>query len=387
MPHNPTSGWEDLGRSIRDAVDDAINSRDFQTLSDSIRRMVNDTRPKTVDAVTEPPKLRPQDTKKLYAGTTLRSIGAVISVLAGFPLAVTGLVLLIAAASIFYFTLPEMIVMSFILSLTAGGVWLIGSGFRSLAMLGRFKTYRRILGDATHCPINALADGAGKRLAFVKKDLRRMIQKGLFRQGHLNKEETHLLTSHESYRYFEQSRLRLENQRRQQAAEAAAAAAAAPTRSDNVSPEVRQVLDRGNSFIAQLRQCNEDIPDEKISEKISRIELLVQRIFRRAAEHPEVIPDLQKLMDHYLPMTIKLLNAYAEMDAQPVQGQTILAAKQEIAQTLDTLNTAFEKILDDLFADTAMDVSTDISVLNALLAQEGLTGDTLPSIGSTGVEE
>ena len=63
------------------------------------------------------------------------------------------------------------------------------------------------------------------------------------------------------------------------------------------------------------------------------------------------------------------------MDAQPVQGDTIQNSKREIEATLDTLNLAFEKLLDDLFEDTAMDVSSDISVLNTLLAQEGLTQD------------
>ena len=89
------------------------------------------------------------------------------------------------------------------------------------------------------------------------------------------------------------------------------------------------------------------------------------------------MPDLTKLMDYYLPMTVKLLNAYADMDAQPVRGETIDGSKREIEATLDTLNLAFEKLLDDLFRDTAMDVSSDISVLNTLLAQEGLTEDEL----------
>ena len=80
-------------------------------------------------------------------------------------------------------------------------------------------------------------------------------------------------------------------------------------------------------------------------------------------------------MDYYLPMTVKLLNAYADMDRQPVQGETIQASKQEIEATLDTLNLAFEKLLDSVFKDTALDVSSDISVLNTLLAQEGLTED------------
>ena len=80
-------------------------------------------------------------------------------------------------------------------------------------------------------------------------------------------------------------------------------------------------------------------------------------------------------MDYYLPMTVKLLTAYADMDAQPIQGQNIQASKREIEETLDTLNMAFENLLDDLFRDTALDVSSDITVLQTLLAQEGLTDD------------
>ncbi len=79
-------------------------------------------------------------------------------------------------------------------------------------------------------------------------------------------------------------------------------------------------------------------------------------------------------MDYYLPTTVKLLKAYEEMDAQPVQGPNIVSSKKEIEDTLDTINQAFENLLDSFFEDTAWDISTDISVLQTMLAQEGLTG-------------
>ena len=142
-----------------------------------------------------------------------------------------------------------------------------------------------------------------------------------------------------------------------------------------VSAQAQEVLDRGNEFIRQLRRCNDAIPGQEISEKISRMETLVGNIFDRVESHPEVVPELKKLMDYYLPMTVKLLNAYADMDAQSVQGENIQSSKREIEATLDTLNTAFEKLLDSIFKTTALDVSSDITVLQTLLAQEGLTED------------
>ena len=144
-----------------------------------------------------------------------------------------------------------------------------------------------------------------------------------------------------------------------------------------ISPEVQLVLDKGNDFLEKIRRSNDAIPGEEISRKISRMELIVQKIFERAKAHPEIIPDLNRLMDYYLPMTVKLLNAYEDMDSQPIQGENIASSKKEIEDTIDTLNVAFEKLLDSVFEDTAIDVSSDISVLNTVLAQEGLTEDEL----------
>ena len=107
------------------------------------------------------------------------------------------------------------------------------------------------------------------------------------------------------------------------------------------------------------------------------MELLIGRIFDRVKQAPESVADIRRLMEYYLPTTVKLLEAYEELDAQPIQGENITSSKTEIEKTLDTLNIAFEKLLDDLFQDTAWDVSSDISVLHTMLAQEGLTEDEI----------
>ena len=113
----------------------------------------------------------------------------------------------------------------------------------------------------------------------------------------------------------------------------------------------------------------------EISRKISHMEMLIQKIFERVKEDPGSLEDIQKLMEYYLPTTVKLLDAYQQLENQPVQGENIRNSKTEIEQTLDTLNIAFEKLLDSLFEDVAWDVSSDISVLHTMLAQEGLTKD------------
>ena len=145
--------------------------------------------------------------------------------------------------------------------------------------------------------------------------------------------------------------------------------------------EAEKVIQKGRGYLAQIRACNDAIPGEEISRKISRIEELTERIFRRVEEEPSTVGDIRRLMEYYLPTTVKLLEAYESLEGQPVEGENIRQSKQEIEKTLDTLNGAFEKLLDSLFQDVAWDVSSDISVLEAMLAQEGLAEEDFKKRG------
>ena len=131
-------------------------------------------------------------------------------------------------------------------------------------------------------------------------------------------------------------------------------------------------MEKGQDYIRKIRACNDAISGEEISGKISHMEMLIQKIFDRVGEDPDSLDDINRMMEYYLPTTVKLLEAYQSLDEQPVQGENIRNSKAEIEQTLDTLNEAFEKLLDSLFEDVAWDVSSDISVLQTMLAQEGL---------------
>lgn len=385
--------WDSLGRSIEEIIDKAINSQNYQELSRNITRTIDRatrtgsdalwraldmsgaTKPKETITV-EPVRAEPVPKNNLPAlygssnGETtkgiLKTVFGGISTITGFTFTlISGIFHLVGIA-----TGASLTSIPFALGLGAlvGGGTLLSSGIRSLGRVSRYKVYLKALGKNTHIALEKLSRSVGKPVKFVRKELQGMINQGLFLEGHLDHEEQNLITSDETYAHYEQSRLQMEARKQ--------AEAAAPQQpSSTPDPKVQEVLDRGNAYLREIRRCNDEIPGEEISAKISRMEAIVQRIFERAEAHPEIIPDLKKLMDYYLPMTIKLLNAYADMDRQPIQGDTIRASKQEIDTTLDTLNLAFEKLLDSVFQDTAMDVSSDISVLHTLLAQEGLTGN------------
>ena len=201
-----------------------------------------------------------------------------------------------------------------------------------------------------------------------------MIRSGMFPEGRINDEKTYLLLSDEAYdayeKYEEGVRLReceerrlKEEVERQQRMEA----------QNPILKETRLLIEEGKESIEQIREANEAISGEVISQKLDRLEVILCKIFEYVENHTDELPETRKFMGYYLPTTLKLVNAYREMDAEPIQGENIRSAKHEIEETLDTINYAFENLLDSFYQDKAMDISTDITVLETMLAQEGLT--------------
>ena len=142
-------------------------------------------------------------------------------------------------------------------------------------------------------------------------------------------------------------------------------------------PKIEQKeKDQYQKILDDLRAVNDAIPDEEMSAKIDRLEAVSAKIFEQAKSDPDKLPRMRKFMDYYLPTSLKLLQTYAELDAQGVEGENISESKKRIEQTMDTLVHAFETQLDQLFQDDALDVSADIDVMETMLRADGLTGET-----------
>ncbi len=141
----------------------------------------------------------------------------------------------------------------------------------------------------------------------------------------------------------------------------------------SLTPEQQELVTERDRAVSELRRLNTNIEDPTISAQIDHMEATTQKIFAYVLEHPEKKTQIRRFLNYYLPTTIKLLNAYDRMDDAGVSGANIDGTKGKIEQMLATVVTAFDKQLDALFGDEALDISADITVLEHMMAQEGLT--------------
>lgn len=255
----------------------------------------------------------------------------------------------------------------------AVGIFLLVKGIKTLSLSGSFKTYRDYIGMRDYCTVDELSRTTGVDPKRVRANIKRMMKKGMFVEAAFDSQETTLIMNRRTYTQYEQTQSQYQERLHQQSlADSVTAQGSSDT---SMSEDAAALLARGEAYVAKIRLSNEVIEGEEISAKIDQIEEVVSHILKRAQDHPEIVDDLGQLMDYYLPTTVKLLDAYRDLDSQPIQGENILKSKREIEGALDALAIAFEKLLDEVFRDVAWDVSSDVSVLHTVLAQEGLVED------------
>ena len=299
--------------------------------------------------------------------------------------------------------------MIFIASLAVGpggGMWLFSIfsalfaalmavlGVRNLKKISRIKLARKILklmAGRDYISVDEISSAIGKDHDKTAEELRGMIQDNVFTgQAYLDRQNTTFMTSHETYQQYQAleksraERMKQENEsvfrqkdlkeynKMQEGKKAREQSEA--KRSAQMDRETQQMLEEGQAFIRHIHEKNDEIPGEEFSEKLDRLEQIVTGIFQRVEADPKSAPDLHRMMKYYLPTTQKLVDTYATLDSQNISGANVENAKREIERSLDTINSAFERFLDQFFKDTAWDVSSDISVMGTMMAQDGLTG-------------
>lgn len=141
-----------------------------------------------------------------------------------------------------------------------------------------------------------------------------------------------------------------------------------------VDPQVAALKKERDRAVSEMRRLNDAILDEKISAQIDHLEEVTGKILDQVIQQPAKQPQIRRFLDYYLPTTLKLLNTYDRMDSVGVSGSNIGSTKNKVEKMLETVCSAFDKQLDSLFGQEALDISTDITVMENLLAQEGLSG-------------
>ena len=136
--------------------------------------------------------------------------------------------------------------------------------------------------------------------------------------------------------------------------------------------QIDALLAFGRETVDEMKVLRREIREQTVCGKIDRLMELTDKIFRDLLEDRNDYKQIKRFSDYFLPTTMKLLRQYREMEQVGVSGVNTTGTMNRINEVLDTTILAYEKQLDALFADQALDIETDIEVLKAMMKKEGL---------------
>ena len=143
------------------------------------------------------------------------------------------------------------------------------------------------------------------------------------------------------------------------------------------NPDVDALLEKGREMIREIRAENDLIPEHSLSAKLDELENLCAEVFRAVYDKPAKAPQIRKFMEYYLPTTLKMVKGYRLLGERNVSGQEARAARERIDDALGVVIKGCRKMLDNLYRDDVLDITTDIDVLEQMLKRDGLTESDL----------
>lgn len=263
--------------------------------------------------------------------------------------------------------------------ITAASVYAIISGNRERRLITRYYEYGEALGSAEYIEIRKLARMTHRTADEVLEDIKKLMAKGLLPEARLDEQETTLMLSEEVYEQYEEIKRQVEQQRAEQKEQAQKA----EEQDAELPADAREILREGSSYIQMIHRFNDEIPGQEMSDKLDQLESTMNRILEQVRRQPGSAANLHRLMNYYLPTTAKLLDAYVQLDRQDIDSENARSTRKEIEDALDMINDAFGNLLNSLFQDMAWDISSDISVMKTMFAQDGLTGSQMETGGDS----
>ena len=286
--------------------------------------------------------------------------------------------------------LPVSLVLAFVFFL------MLVQGNSLRARLKRAGRYLELCRGKDYISVKELARLSETSERSLKKDLRAIIRRRIYPEGHMDEKESCLILSDEVYKQYLMTEKAWKERRKKRwfslfgikkknSGDFLKETAAEQSRYDKTeevkSAEVSGTEETGKKepegeeerYIRSLKELESMVQSPFVKEKTKRLSELLVKIFQAAQKHPEQKQELRRFMDYYLPTTVKLIKAYVDFEQTGIEGDNISQAKKEIEQTLETIDDAFENLLDDFYLNAALDASADARVLKNMLTQDGLS--------------
>jgi len=249
--------------------------------------------------------------------------------------------------------------------LLVANIILISKLISTIKYRNRYETYVEVLRFKSFEIVEDLSAYSKQSVNKVIKDLNGSVRHKLIPQGHFTRENLVFMISNDIYDQYNEKKAVYDRYFKKLIEER--------NRMKEHTEEITQILETGTKYIEKIHDSNELIKDKSVTQKLSRMETIVTMIFHELDVNPSQASSLGVFLNYYLPTTEKLIEAYLSIGEKQIAGKALANTKKEIENSLDTIIVAFENILEKMYQEHEMDITSDIAAMEIIMQQEGLT--------------
>ena len=149
----------------------------------------------------------------------------------------------------------------------------------------------------------------------------------------------------------------------------------------------KKLLEESHNNLKALKRLKGQITDEEVNKHINNIINISEKIINALHEKPNKISSASKFLNYYLPITIKILERYDEIDDQKLTSSSSKDFLKRIKNLIINIEEAFDNQLNNLYNDELIDTNAEIKVFEAMLKEDGLLGNSISTKKDGDIDE
>ena len=124
----------------------------------------------------------------------------------------------------------------------------------------------------------------------------------------------------------------------------------------NVKKSAQHIVKKDAAFAGTLTELVED----------------AYKLVDFTSDNATQVTQLRRFYNYYLPTLEKLSTTYEKLEKSGSDAEHVTETKEEIISAAEAMKTLFKKQFDKMYKNTALDISTDVDVLEAMLESDGI---------------
>ena len=124
------------------------------------------------------------------------------------------------------------------------------------------------------------------------------------------------------------------------------------------------------------------VESKETKSNLNEIYDTVIKIINTVQFNPKKAKKINNFFDYYLPVLIKIVNKYDEVENQRLKSKESKEFLTKADKMIKDTNKAFSNILASLYQSDIIDADADMKVYDLMLKADGITGDELIMKGS-----